>query len=210
VFNHGARSGWVINTTPQALYPRERNPAPVVKEAGEDLEPVWTSAENSPLPELDPRTVKPVTSLYTDYAVSAHDSILDYLQIQATNASATSVTAYRSARCHIPENTDLQTALFLFCFTRIQFQFVVITRTIKADHESYNISFHRLSAAVSLLGLLQYESPSLSSPLPPSRHVDYVVCNSRHLIDRPPETIFPYECILQFLTAFCRFHAISN
>jgi hypothetical protein len=30
---------------------------------------VWTSAENSPLPGFDPRTVQPLASRYTDWAI---------------------------------------------------------------------------------------------------------------------------------------------
>jgi hypothetical protein len=32
-FNLGARRGWVVNTTPRQLYPRERDPVPIVQEA---------------------------------------------------------------------------------------------------------------------------------------------------------------------------------
>jgi hypothetical protein len=37
---------WVINATPRPLYPRERDPVAIVKEAGWAPGPVWTSAEN--------------------------------------------------------------------------------------------------------------------------------------------------------------------
>jgi hypothetical protein len=33
---------------------------------------VWTGAENLPLPGFDPRTIQPVASRYTDYAIPAH------------------------------------------------------------------------------------------------------------------------------------------
>ena len=38
--------GWVDNVTPQPLYPRERDPVPILQEAGWAPEPVWTGAEN--------------------------------------------------------------------------------------------------------------------------------------------------------------------
>ena len=41
--------GWVVNATPQPLYPRERNQVPIVQEAGWAPGPVWTGAQN-----LDP------------------------------------------------------------------------------------------------------------------------------------------------------------
>ena len=45
---------------------------PIVYEAGWVSWPVWTRAENLPPPGFDPRTVEPVGSLYTDYALPAH------------------------------------------------------------------------------------------------------------------------------------------
>jgi hypothetical protein len=33
-FNLGARWGWVVNATPRPLYARERDPVPIVQEAG--------------------------------------------------------------------------------------------------------------------------------------------------------------------------------
>jgi hypothetical protein len=38
--------GWVVNATPLSLYPRERDPVPIVQEAGWAPGPVWTGAEN--------------------------------------------------------------------------------------------------------------------------------------------------------------------
>jgi hypothetical protein len=37
---------WTVNDTPRPLYPRERNPVPIVQEAGWTSGPVWTGAEN--------------------------------------------------------------------------------------------------------------------------------------------------------------------
>jgi hypothetical protein len=36
---------WMVNATPRPLYPRERDPVPIVQENGWALSPVWTSAE---------------------------------------------------------------------------------------------------------------------------------------------------------------------
>jgi hypothetical protein len=38
--------GWVVNTTPRPIYPRERDPVPILQEAGLAPGPVWTGAEN--------------------------------------------------------------------------------------------------------------------------------------------------------------------
>jgi len=37
--------GWLVNATPQPLYPQEK-PVLIVEEAGWASEPVWTGAEN--------------------------------------------------------------------------------------------------------------------------------------------------------------------
>jgi hypothetical protein len=36
----------VVNATPQAIYARERDPVPIVQEAGWAPGPVWTGGEN--------------------------------------------------------------------------------------------------------------------------------------------------------------------
>ena len=38
--------GWVVSITPRQLYPRKRDPVPVVQEAGWASGPVWTGTEN--------------------------------------------------------------------------------------------------------------------------------------------------------------------
>ena len=38
--------GWVVNTTPRQIYPRETDPVPIVQEAGWAPGPVWMNAEN--------------------------------------------------------------------------------------------------------------------------------------------------------------------
>jgi hypothetical protein len=42
----GARWGWVVNATTRPLYPREREPVPIVQVAGRAPGPVGTAAEN--------------------------------------------------------------------------------------------------------------------------------------------------------------------
>ena len=45
---------WVINATPRPLYPRERDPVPIVQEAGWAPEPVWTGVEKLALTRICP------------------------------------------------------------------------------------------------------------------------------------------------------------
>jgi hypothetical protein len=61
-----------VSATPWPLYSREREPVPIVEEAGWAPGPVWTGAE--PLPPLgfDPWAVQPVASGYTDRDIPAH------------------------------------------------------------------------------------------------------------------------------------------
>ena len=49
----------------------EKDPVPIVQEAGWAPGPVWISAENLAPPGFDPRTFQPVASGYTDYAIPA-------------------------------------------------------------------------------------------------------------------------------------------
>jgi hypothetical protein len=65
------RWGWVVNVTPRPLYPLERDPVPIVQEAGWAGGPVWMCTEISPPPGFDPRTVQYVASRYTDCAIPA-------------------------------------------------------------------------------------------------------------------------------------------
>jgi hypothetical protein len=48
------------------------DPIPFVYEAGWAPEPIWTGAENSPLPGFNPRSVQPVASRYTDDVITAY------------------------------------------------------------------------------------------------------------------------------------------
>ena len=49
-----------------------KDQVPIVQEAGWAPGPVWTDAENlAPQPGFDPRTIQPVTSRYTDWAIAA-------------------------------------------------------------------------------------------------------------------------------------------
>jgi hypothetical protein len=71
LFNLAARLGRVVNAPPRALYPRERDPVPIVQEGG----PQGRSGllrKISPPPGFNPRTVQPVANLYTDYTNPAH------------------------------------------------------------------------------------------------------------------------------------------
>jgi hypothetical protein len=62
--------GVVINATPRPLSPRKRTDTHYVGDWVVPPESVWTGAENSPPPGYDSRTVQPVASRYTYYAIS--------------------------------------------------------------------------------------------------------------------------------------------
>jgi hypothetical protein len=76
-FNLGARWGWVVNATPCPVYLRER---PGIHCTGG-----WTCprpglarwGKYNPPPAFDPRTVQPIASCYTVWAISAHEPELD-------------------------------------------------------------------------------------------------------------------------------------
>ena len=61
--------GEVSASHPAAFYPG-KDPVPIVQKTGWAPGPVWTGAENIPSPPgFDPRTVQPVASHYTDWAI---------------------------------------------------------------------------------------------------------------------------------------------
>jgi hypothetical protein len=58
--------GWVVNTMPQLLYPWERDPVPLVREAGWARGPVWRVRKISPPTKFNSRIFQPIISRYTD------------------------------------------------------------------------------------------------------------------------------------------------
>ena len=46
ILDPDASWGWVVSTTPRLLYPREREPIPILQEARCSPGPVWKGAEN--------------------------------------------------------------------------------------------------------------------------------------------------------------------
>jgi hypothetical protein len=78
-FNLDVRWGWVVKTTPRPLYPRER--------PGTHCTGGWVGptagldgcGKLRPPPEFDHRTVQPVASRYTDWAVLAYLSYINLL-----------------------------------------------------------------------------------------------------------------------------------
>ena len=44
--DHGTRRGWGVSVTPRPLFTPEKDPVPIVQEAGWAPGPVWTGAEN--------------------------------------------------------------------------------------------------------------------------------------------------------------------
>jgi len=53
----------VVNATSGPLYPRERNPVPILQEAVWALGTFWVGAENLSMPGFDSLTFRPVTEL---------------------------------------------------------------------------------------------------------------------------------------------------
>jgi len=56
--------------------PRERDPVPIVQEAGWASRSVWMGAENLPQPGFVSQTIQPVSSRYTVYAILAYFTFL--------------------------------------------------------------------------------------------------------------------------------------
>ena len=71
-FNLGVRYGGWLRNAPAALTP-EREPMPIIQEAGRSLGPLWMGAKNLAPPGFDPGTVQPIARRHTDYAIPAHE-----------------------------------------------------------------------------------------------------------------------------------------
>ena len=61
--------GWVFNVTPRPLYPRERDPVPIVWDAGWVTGPVWKCVENLIPTGIRSPIIQPIASHYTDCAI---------------------------------------------------------------------------------------------------------------------------------------------
>ena len=61
----------MVNATPWLLYPREREPVPIVQEVAWAPRPVWMGAGNLSQPMFDPWTAQFIASHYTNYTISA-------------------------------------------------------------------------------------------------------------------------------------------
>ena len=71
--NPGTRCGWMVNTMPQLFYPQEE-PRHLFQQAGWAPEPIWMGfgEEKILCPwGIEPWTVQPVASHYTNYAILA-------------------------------------------------------------------------------------------------------------------------------------------
>jgi hypothetical protein len=73
--NLGDRWRWVVNATPRPFYPRAIQ-YPLCRGLGELQGRSGRVRKISPTPAFDPRTVEPVVSRYTDWAVPGHINIV--------------------------------------------------------------------------------------------------------------------------------------
>jgi hypothetical protein len=73
---------------PWPLYPRERDPITTVQEAGWAPGPVWTGAENHDPLGFDSRTIQPIRSHYTNYAILAHNNVILHKETTVTHLAA--------------------------------------------------------------------------------------------------------------------------
>jgi hypothetical protein len=64
--------GWVDNATPRPLYPRERDPVPIVQGAEWAPGSFWTGAEILAPTGIRRRSIQPVASRYTKCTIPVH------------------------------------------------------------------------------------------------------------------------------------------
>jgi hypothetical protein len=76
-FNLGVIWGLVVNATPRPLYPREKDPVPILQKSGWAPGPVWAGAENlAPAGIQFPDRPARSESLYRQY----HGMYLQYVK----------------------------------------------------------------------------------------------------------------------------------
>jgi hypothetical protein len=67
----GVRRGWVANATLQQIYPREAEPVHILQEVEWKSGQLEIGQEISPPPGFEPRTLQPVASRNSTYAILA-------------------------------------------------------------------------------------------------------------------------------------------
>jgi hypothetical protein len=88
---------------PLPLYPREREPVPIFREAGWALGPYWTVMENlAHPPGFVSRTVQPVASRYTDWDIFAVTVSVPTCCLEYSRSQLHYVTAYSKLSCLAP------------------------------------------------------------------------------------------------------------
>jgi hypothetical protein len=78
-FNLSARWGWVVNATPRRFTSEKETRYPLYRRLRAPQGRSGRMRKISPPSRLDPRTIQPVASRYTDYAISTHSETLIYL-----------------------------------------------------------------------------------------------------------------------------------
>jgi hypothetical protein len=63
--------GWLVNTTPQQLWPLVKDPVPVAQNALWAPRSVWKGAENLAPTGIRSLDIQPVASRYNDYVIQA-------------------------------------------------------------------------------------------------------------------------------------------
>ena len=79
---------WVDNTTPRPLYPRERTGTHCTGDWVGPRAGLDECVKSRPLPGIDPRTVQPVASRYTDCAIRAHKHAVRVSNNETARAAA--------------------------------------------------------------------------------------------------------------------------
>jgi hypothetical protein len=69
--------GWVVDATPRPLYPRERPGTHCIGGWVGPRPGLDVCGKSRPPPGLDPRTVQPIASRYTDCAIPARGEIIE-------------------------------------------------------------------------------------------------------------------------------------
>jgi len=140
--NLGARWQWVINVT--LTYFRERDPVPILQQAGWDSGSACAGAVNLATPRFNLQTVLPVTSCYTDWDIPA--PIWAPVHVRCLPFSA--LTLWKDL-CLLPE---IEPGYFVCILVAVSSR---KWATIDKVHSGLPVQFHDLSE-------LNYGAPGLN------------------------------------------------
>jgi len=96
--DRGTRRGWVVSSTPRPHFTPEKDPVPILQEAGWVPGPVWTGGGNLVSTGIRSRTFLPVVCCYTDWASGPNLHTIYPMLLSDFNGPGILLTSFRKVR----------------------------------------------------------------------------------------------------------------